>query len=169
MRAISYTVLVLCIAFLGIHDAGAAGDSPSSRRTLRGLPGIHVGVPHTSGCEQAGAYGPLVKTEVESQLRRARIKVFRERQRLAVLTVVLTCFEARSLKEDTMVFHNIVRVDQVTPCPDPRNPTVVTTWRSTGGLGVGPKVEIRQALRKEIRNRVGQFIEAWRSVNPLTK
>ena len=82
MKTTSYTVLVLCIAFLSINEAGAVGDSLSSRRTLRGLPGIHVGVPHSSGCEQAGAYGPLVKTEVESQLSRAGIKVFRERQRL---------------------------------------------------------------------------------------
>ncbi len=164
MRKVGSVVLVLWIASIGINKVGAVEDSLSSRATLKGLPGVIVGVPRLSGCESAGAYGPAIRVEVESQLRQAEIKVLKTGQGLAVLRIILSCFPVRSIS--ATAFLNIVRVDQAIPWPSPSTPSVVVTWHSEIGLGIGPKTEISKALRKERQKRVGQFIEAWLSVNP---
>ena len=77
MRKVGSVVLVLWIASIGINKVGAVEDSLSSRATLKGLPGVIVGVPRLSGCESAGAYGPAIRVEVESQLRQVEIGVLK--------------------------------------------------------------------------------------------
>ncbi len=66
MRKVGSVILGLCITILTVNTAEAVKDSPSSRATLKGLPGLIVGVPRLSGCESAGAYGPAIQAEVES-------------------------------------------------------------------------------------------------------
>ena len=164
MRKVGLVILTLCTAFLSINIAEAVEDSPSSRATLKGLPGLSVGVPRLSGCESAGAYGPAIQAKVEFQLRQAGVKALKTGQGLAVLRIILSCFPVRSIS--ATAFLNIVRVDQAIPWPSSSTPSVVVTWHSEIGLGIGPKTEISKALRKEIQKRVDQFIEAWLSVNP---
>ena len=146
LRKVVFVILTLCTAFLSINMAEAVEDSPSSRATLKGLPGLFVGVPRLSGCESAGAYGPAIRVEVESQLRQVEIKVLKTGQGLAVLRIILSCFPVRSIS--AIAFLIIVRVDQAIPWPSSSTPSVVVTWHSEIGLGIGPKTEISKALRK---------------------
>ena len=103
-------------------------------------------MPRLSGCESAGAYGRAIRAEVESQLRQAEIKALKTGQGLAVLRIILSCFPVRSIS--AIAFLIIVRVDQAIPWPSSSTPSVVVTWHSEIGLGIGPKTEISKALRK---------------------
>ncbi len=149
MKRVGSVAVGLWMVFLYVTMAEAVEDSPSSRATLKGLPSVIVGVPRLSGCESAGAYDPAIQAEVESQLRQAEIRVLKTGQGLAVLRIILSCFPIRSISAPA--FLNIVRVDQAIPWPSPSTPSVVVTWHSEIGLGIGPKTEISKALRKEIQ------------------
>ena len=46
MRKVGLVILTLCTAFLSLNIAEAVEDSPSSRATLKGLPGLSVGARH---------------------------------------------------------------------------------------------------------------------------
>ena len=71
MRKVGLVILTLCTAFLSINIAEAVEDSPSSRATLKGLPGLFVGVPRLSGCENFGVHSQAIGAEVDFQLQEA--------------------------------------------------------------------------------------------------
>ena len=72
MRKVYFIVLVFFLTFLSINTAHAVEDSPSSRVTLKGLPGVRIGIPGTSGCELIGVHSQAIRAEVDSQLKEAR-------------------------------------------------------------------------------------------------
>lgn len=72
MRKVGLVILTLCTAFLSINIAEAVEDSPLSRATLKGLPGVRIGVLDKSGCEFIGVHSQAIGAEVEAQLQEAR-------------------------------------------------------------------------------------------------
>ncbi len=163
MRKVGLVILTLYTAFLSINIAEAVEDSPSSRATLKGVPGLSVGVPRLSGCENFGVLSQAIGAEVDSQLQEAGIKVLGKGQGSVVLRIIFACKPLPGT--DAILFFSIVRIDQTIPWPDSANDAIVTSWRSHRGLGISPRAKVPEDLRKEIKTRVNQFIGAWLSVN----
>ncbi len=163
MKASNFSWIVLSLTFLTVTPAAAVEDSPSSRETLKELPGVVVSVPRKSGCEQIGLSGAFVKTESESQLKEAGIKVLKAGEGLAVLRIVFTCLNIPGLEASN--YFAMVRLDQTIPWPGSSKSAVVVSWGSELGMGINPHATMRENLGKEIRIKVNQFIGAWLSVN----
>jgi len=163
MRKVGLVILTLCIAFLSINIAEAVEDSPSSRATLKGLPGLFVGVPRLSGCENFGVHLQAIGAEVDSQLQEAGVKVLEKGQGPVVLRIIFSCNPLPGT--DAVLFLNIVRIDQTILWPNSVNDAIVTSWRSERGIGISHRAKVPEDLRKEIKTRVNQFIGAWLSVN----
>jgi len=163
MRKVGLVILTLCTAFLSINIAETVEDSPSSRATLKGLPGLFVGVPRLSGCENFGVHSQAIGAEVDAQLQEAGIKVLEKGQGPVVLRIIFSCSPIPGT--DAVLFLNIVRIDQTIPWPNSSNEAIVTSWRSEMGIGISHRDKVSADLRKDIKPRVDQFIKAWRSVN----
>ncbi len=109
MRKVGLVILTLCTAFLSINIAEAVEDSPSSRATLKGLPGVRIGVPNQSGCEFAGVRAQAIGAEVDSQLQEAGVKVLEKGQGPVVLRIIFSCSPLPGT--DAVLFFSIVRID----------------------------------------------------------
>jgi len=162
MRKVGLVILTLCTAFLSINIAEAVEDSPSSRATLKGLPGLFVGVPRLSGCENFGVHSQAIGAEVDPQLQGAGINVLPAGP--VVLRIIFSCHPLPGT--DAVMYFSIVRIDQTIPWPNSVNDAIVTSWRSERGIGISHREKVSADLRKEIKTRVNQFIGAWFSVNP---
>lgn len=164
-RTLLAVAMGLGAVLLTVITAQAVGDSTSSRATLKGLPGVIVGVTGKS-CESAGLYESVVKTDVELQLRRTSIKVLESQG--AGLEVGVFCYEIRTANVTGYAVHVRLELQQLIwwPHPPPKTATVIT-WRSDGYLGTDDRATLSENLRKNIRDLVDQFINAWLSVNPI--
>ena len=165
MRKIGLVILTLCTVFLSINIAEAVEDSPSSRATLKELPGVRIGVPDKSGCEFIGVNAQAIGAEVEAQLQEAGVKVLEKGQGPVVLRIIFSCSPLPGT--DAVLYFSIVRVDQAIQWPNSSNEAIVTTWRGEQGIGISPREKASGDLRKEIKARVSQFIGAWLSVNGM--
>ncbi|MCZ6548563.1 MAG: hypothetical protein O6837_10675 [Deltaproteobacteria bacterium] len=125
MRIRSVTLIGLSLTFLITTTAGAVEDSPSSRETLKGLPGVRIGVPDKSGCEFAGVHAQSIGTEVDSQLQEAGIKVLKAGQGSVVLRVIFAYFKVPGL--DAVNYFTVVRTDHTIPWPNSTTSAVVTS------------------------------------------
>ncbi len=163
MRKVELVILTLFTAFLSINIAEAVEDSPSSRSTLKGLPGVRIGVPDKSGCENFGVHSQAIGAEVDSQLQEAGVKVLEKGQGSVVLRVIFVCTPLP--RTDAVLCFSIVRVDQTIPWHNSSNEAIVTTWRGEQGIGISHREKASGDLRKEIKARVNRFIGAWLSVN----
>ena len=163
MRKVYSAILVLFLSFLITTPAGTVEDSPSSRTTLKGLPGVRIGVSKQSGCEFAGVHAQAIGAEVDSQLQEAGIKVLEKGQGSVVLRVIFVCTPLP--RTDAVLYFSIVRVDQTIPWPNSSNEAIVTTWRGEQGVGISHREKASGDLRKDIKARVNRFIGAWLSVN----
>ncbi len=163
MRKVGLVILTLCTAFLSINIAEAVEDSPSSRATLKGLPGLFVGVPRLSGCENFGVHSQAIGAEVDFQLQEAGVKVLGKGEGPVVLRIIFSCNPLPGT--DAVLSFSIVRIDQTIPWPNSVNDAIVTSWRSERGIGIFHRAKVPEDLRKEIKTRVNQFIGAWLSVN----
>ena len=134
MRKVELVILTLCTAFLSINIAEAVEDSPSSRSTLTGLPGVRIGVPDKSGCENFGVHSQAIGAEVDSQLQEAGVKVLEKGQGSVVLRVIFVCTPLPGT--DAVLFFSIVRIDQTIPWPNSSNEVTVTSWRPEMGIGI---------------------------------
>jgi len=163
MRKISAVIgfWIYCVA---VSTVGAVGDSTSNRATLKGLPGVIVGV-STVSCESAGLYESVLNTEVELLLRQNKIKVLEQGPLLAVK---VGCYTVSGDNIKGYAFHVGLAVQQVIlwPYPPPKMATVIT-WRSFQYVGTGNRESLSQQIRRLVRDLVNQFINAWLSVNPI--
>jgi len=163
MRKVYSAILVVFLSFLITTPASTVEDSPSSRATLKGLPGLFVGVPRLSGCENFGVHSQAIGAEVDSQLQEAGVKVLEKGQGPIVLRIIFSCNPLPST--DAVLFFSIVRIDQTIPWPNSSNEAIVTSWRSERGIGISHREKVSADLRKDIKTRVNQFVGAWLSVN----
>ena len=163
MRKVYSAILVLFLSFLITTPAGTVEDSPSSRATLKGLPGVRIGVPKQPGCEFAGVHAQAIGAEVDSQLQEAGVKVLEKDQGPVVLRIIFSCSPLPGT--DAVLYFSIVRIDQTIPWPNSNNEAIVTSWRPEMEIGISHREKVSADLRKEIKARVDQFIKAWRSVN----
>lgn len=164
-KTVGAVALGVWILVFSTTITGAAGDSPSSRATLKGLSGVAV-FAGTSSCEPHGLYSHQVKTDTELQLRLARIQV--REDAAATLVVIAACHQITSdTRIDGIAFYYGVKVSQNIIWPYSSDIRQVTTWASILNVGFSPKVSFVQYLRSGMRDRVNEFINAWLSVNPI--
>ncbi len=163
MRKVCSAILVLFLPFLITTPAHAVEDSPSSRATLKGLPGVIVSVPNKTGCEHWGVSGQSIKAEVQTQLKEVGVKVIYDTEGKAVLRIVYLCFSIPS--SELINYFVSVRLDRGIPWDNLEGGVEATTWSSGLGVGVTVLAEIRKDLRREIRGEISQFAGAWLSVN----
>ncbi len=163
MRKVGLVILTLCTAFLSINIAEAVEDSSSSRATLNGLPGLFVGVPRLSGCENFGVHSQAIGAEVDAQLQEAGIKVLEKGRGPVVLRIIFSCNPLPGT--DAVLFFSIVRIDQTIPWPNSVNDAIVSSWRAERGIGISHRAKVSEDLRMNVKTRVNQFIGAWLSVN----
>ncbi len=163
MRLGSFSWIALSLTFLITATTAAVEDNPSSRATLKGLPGVMIGVPDKSGCEFIGVHSQAIGAEVDSQLQEAGIKILEKGQGSVVLRIIFSCKPLPGT--DAVLFFSIVRIDQTIPWPNSINDAIVTSWRSERGIGISHRAKVSGDLRMNIKTRVNQFIGAWLSVN----
>ncbi len=163
MRKVYSAILVLFLSVLITTPAGTVEDSPSSRSTLKGLPGVIVSVPDKTGCEHWGVSGQSIKSEVQTQLKEVGVKVIYATEGKAVLRITYMCFSIPSSK--LINYFVSVRLDRGIPWDNSEGGVVATTWSSGLGVGITVPAEIRKDLGTEIRGEISQFAGAWLSVN----
>jgi len=161
MRLGNISWIALSLAFLITTSVAAVEDFPSSRATLKGLPGVMIGVPDKSGCEFIGVHSQAIGAEVDSQLQEAGIKVLPAGS--VVLRIIFSCKPLPGT--EAVLFFSIVRIDQTISWPNSINEAIVTSWRAERGIGISHKAKVAEDLRMNIKTRVNQFIGAWLSVN----
>ena len=163
MREAYSILLTIPLFFLITTPTQAVEDSPSSRSTLKGLPGVIVSVPAKTGCEHWGVSGQSIKSEVQTQLKEVGVKVINAIEGEAVLRVIYLCFSIPSSK--LINYFVRVRLDRGIPWDNSEGGVVATTWSSGLGVGITVPAEIRKDLGIEIRGEISQFAGAWLSVN----
>ena len=137
MREAYSILLALSLTFLITTPSHAVEDSPSSRATLKGLPGVRIGIPEQSGCELIGVHSQSIGAEVDAQLQEAGVKVLEKGQGPVVLRVIFVCSPLPGT--DAVLNFSIVRVDQAIPWPSSSNEAIVTSWRGEQGVGISPR------------------------------
>jgi len=148
--------------------APAAGqvDFEGTRRTLEGLEGVHVWVEEfRPEAKRAGFNEAMFKTAVEMTLHAAGIKVLtgdevREVPGAPVIYVVV--FPEHVEPGEAAPYSVQLQLHQIVYLGrDPATWTLASTW-GTAALGYGDLPYIQAG----VMYKVGQFVSAWRSVNP---
>jgi hypothetical protein len=161
-------LVVITAAFLFCSTLMAQGDNELSRKSLKGLTGVWVGIePLDPDAEKDGLSEDQIQTDVELRLRMAGIKVLTQEQRLATPGMPLLYIRLNTfIYERSYPFSiNISLIQSVSLKRDPQiSIDQATTW-NVGDVGcVGP-ANVKQ-IRDVIKDHVDKFINAWLSVNP---
>ncbi len=140
-------------------------DNEFTRSTLRGIKGVHVIVQDLKPeIEQNGLTKKQLQTDTELKLRLGRIKVLSEKwafgESRPLLSVNITVLKDRSgLYIYTIAIDLMQKVFLVRK---PNIATVASTW-STGYVGGASYVD---AIRKDTKDGLERFVNAYLSVNP---
>jgi peptidoglycan hydrolase-like protein with peptidoglycan-binding domain len=146
---------------------GWALDDEATRATLKGLPGVAVGVGDLAAeLAPSGVTTQRVQTAVERQLRRTGIPVFASTDADLPSDVAFLTVSVSTLRHDTDVYAYAVDLAVYQTAALARDPTprALVTW-AVGSIGLVAATDLRAILTTVDRN-VAQFIEAYRAVNP---
>jgi peptidoglycan hydrolase-like protein with peptidoglycan-binding domain len=145
-------------------------DDEAARETLKGLPGVVVWVwdvaPETA---QGGVTKQQLQTDVEQQLRRARITVAASTDEgvpsdMALLTVAVTTLRHTESLYAYAVDLAVYQTAVLQRDPTPRS---LATW-SVGSIALVESSDLR-AIFTSVHQKVDQFIQAYRTVNPRAR
>jgi len=145
-------------------------DSQSNRATLKGLPGVGVLVEKLPPeIEREGLRRDQLQMDVESQLKKAGVKVFSKEQCTRVpgepyLYINLNVNVAKTESGIYPYTVDIMLIQKVSLMRDPKRVTYAVTW-STGGVGSITKSIVSQ-LRENVAEVVHVFIQAFLDENP---
>lgn len=145
-------------------------DSQSNRATLKGLPGVGVLVEKLPPeIEREGLRRDQLQMDVESQLKKAGVKVFSKEQCTRVpgepyLYINLNVNVAKTESGIYPYTVDIMLIQKVSLMRDPKRVTYAVTW-STGGVGSITKSIVSQ-LRENVAEVVHVFIRAFLDENP---
>jgi hypothetical protein len=146
---------------------GWALDEEATRETLKGLPGVVVWVEDMApDIEPSGVTRQQVQTEVERQLRRAGITVVSSQEAsappdMAFLTVAVTTLRHTGGLYAYAVDLAVYQTATLLRDPTPRS---FATW-TVGSISLVEASDLR-AIFTSVSQKVDQFIQAYRSVNP---
>lgn len=142
-------------------------DDDASRATLKGLPGVAVGVGDLAPeLEHGGVTKQQVQTEVERQLRRAGIPVFSSQDADASPDVAFVAVSVTTLRHEKGLHAYAVDLAVYQAAALLRDPTPrsLATW-AVGSIGLVESTDLR-AIFTSVNQNVEQFIQAYRAVNP---
>jgi murein L,D-transpeptidase YcbB/YkuD len=144
-------------------------DEEAARETLKGLPGVVVWVGDMApDIEPSGVTKQQVQTEVERQLHRAGITVFASQEAatppdIAFLTVSVTTLRHTGGLYAYAVDLAVYQTAALLRDPTPRS---LATW-AVGSISLVEASDLR-AIFTSVSQKVDQFIQAYRAVNPRT-
>jgi hypothetical protein len=160
--ALATGVLLAAVA----APAEGQGDFEGSRRTLEGLDGVHVWVEEFEPeARRAGFDKDMFKAAVEMKLRSSGIEVLTEDEVRGVPGVPVVYLVVQPIHATPgeiapysieIQLHQLVYLGR-----DPTTRTLAATW-GTAAIGEGNLPYVQAG----VMYKVGQFVSAWRSVNP---
>ena len=143
-------------------------NSPQDRESLRDLDGVRVAVEETPGARTRGLSPDQLQQDVESQLRQAGITVLHMGD-FPVGDPYLRVRVAVTPEEMGLIGYE-VQLDFVQIVFMRRNPAVTfnraQTWKADGRMGLVPPARLADAVRRELRAQVDQYLADYRAVNP---
>jgi hypothetical protein len=140
----------------------AAGDSDSTRASLKGLTAFDV-VVEQIGSKVDGKDAALkredLQTEVEARLAKAGIRVSKDAAAVLYANVAVVC------NRGSCAFDIVLEVQQrVRLARRPRAGTLIAPTWTTGVTGLVARRP--DLIRENLRDQVDQFVAAYRSANP---
>lgn len=164
-RVVLLAVLVLVLRVL-LGGTVSAEDDKFSRETLAGLPGVAVIIEEVKPPLQKST----IQTDVELRLRRAGIRVLSEEERLQTTGFPYLYVNVNHMGDNIAAKGVSVELRQSARLV--REPHVLvpsaSTW-AVGSVGTVGKESLVDGVRKDVRNIVDIFINAYLSVNPNIK
>ena len=164
--------VLLLIVFLLAPAQSYPGDETRHRRTLSGVPCIHVLVEEISdSLQQAGMSTTMLQTDAELRLRAAGIRVASEEQSFALpgspyLYVKVTGLRDTTTKGKLLGYSADIEIQLVQDVRLERDASIkigTPTWSLEEIVG-GPTVEI---IRSSVRDLTDRFANAYLSANPI--
>jgi len=160
-----------CVAVLGcLVTSNALADTKElERETLKGLRGVGVVVEDPGAyASSAGLTISMLRSDVEPRLRQAGIAVLSEAERDSTpgwpyLYVAVTVGPLPARLSGHLYSVEVQLHQQVTLVRAPTVKTRAVTW-NTSSIGVAESPS--ETIRRSLRDRVDQFINAYRDVNP---
>jgi len=167
MHTRAFFTLAALVGFILIcGNTYAFFDSKHTRLTLKGLKGVFVLVEDLNEeVVKDGLTRDDIRTDVEQKLRLAAIPVFSQEESYkepGVAILVIFANIGKQAKRSYVCYIQVSLTQDVTLVRSPDVKTIGQTW-STGGIGWG--MELKD-IRDRIKHYVGEFINAYLSVNP---
>ena len=161
--------LVFILFILGIAPVASAIDNDYSRKSLKGIKGLHVLVEDiTSATKQAGFSKQKILKDVEAKLRIGGIRPLTQNQHLRVKgqPYLYVAFSAlRNPEADNLIVYYI-NVELIQNVLLERNPKVLvdaSTWSITS---IGATHRVKQ-VRNELKDFIDVFLAAYASANAV--
>jgi hypothetical protein len=144
-------------------------NNPLDRESLRDLDGVRVAVEElTPGARTRGLSPDQLQQDVESQLRQAGVTVLHMGD-FPVGDPYLRVRVAVTPEEKGLIGYE-VELDFAQIVFMRRNPAVTfnraQTWKADRRMGLVPPARLADAVRRELRAQVVQYLADYRAVNP---
>ena len=173
-RIMTGILLTIFLEF-AISNLALAEDTPATRETLRGLPGVGVSVyVEANGMPEIGDLSTLLRTETQMKLRMGGIQVFDEQTISSQPSTPVLTLSVMSLQNESGILTTyavyLEFLQQVALIQNPNRKILAPTWSGTFRMenfnseisGVARLDKMRQDVRAEVQ----KFIAAFQSVNP---
>lgn len=164
-----FSIAGLLCALIGLVPLHADAEHLAGRKTLKGLQGVTVVVEQLSReAEQDGLHRLVLQTEVETRLRRARIRVLTLAEALATPGGPTLYVNVQAVSDGSGAYAVMLRLELIQAVSLARDPATVvpaTTWHSSGVIG-GIEAKEVGTLQQEAGRQADEFINAYRSMNP---
>ena len=148
--------------------ARAQADTPMSRATLKGLPGVEVIVESfAEDVERDGLHAADVLADTRQALRQAGIRVLTETESRATAALPFLYVSVSSHRRVDMAlyaYETHVEVHQMVTLASGAR-AFAMTWDALGEVGSVYASSIGD-IRNRLKEEVSQFITAWLAVNP---
>jgi len=148
--------------------ARAQADTPLSRATLRGLPGVEVIVESLDdNVEREGLHEAEIQADVRLALRLAGIRMLTETESHATASSPFLYVSVSTQKRSDMAlyaYETHVEVHQMVTLASGAR-AFAMTWDAIGEVGSLYVLSI-QDIRGRVKEGVNQFVNAWLAVNP---
>ncbi len=141
---------------------GGAGDAALDRATLRGLMAVNVVIdPVAPEIQKVGATADGLRTRLEQRLRDAGIKIDTASTEFVGLRVT----SVRAARGPFAITITIGLYQPVTLVRDRNVKTATQTWEA-GAVVLADTKQVERACMDSVDELTGQFVTAYRSVNP---
>jgi hypothetical protein len=142
-----------------------AGDAALDRVTLRGLSAVNVVIdPLPPEIVRAGATADGLRTRLEQRLRDAGIQIDATRNEFVALRVSAV----RAARGPVAISISVSLYQPVILARDRDVRTATQTWE-VDGMALADTSLVSRACSETLEDLAGQFVEAFRAVNPERK